>query len=258
MATFRSHIDELLNLGSVPTGGEAESMVKSAIQNADRRILGASKQLQRHREFSLTTVAGTVQYGLPYGVKAVMNIDDAANRRRITAMSSEQFDRRFAGRTEQNDPTQYYDLGTYGVQKQPAETGAITVESSVSTDDGNRYVTVQFYDANGVLTREKLTLDGTTAVPATASAAPSLGGVYRIVKSIDSGYAITGNVIVKDSSGNVISRIPPMVTSPTYRWIEFDWIPSTARTYTIRALQDVPPLVNDDDWPQFDENYHSL
>lgn len=258
MGTFRDHITELLNLGSVGSGGEAESMVKSALQNADRRILGASNQLQRQREFSLTTVASTAQYGLPYGVKAILNIDDAANRRPITAMSAEEFNRRFAGRVEESDPTQYYDLGAYGAQKKPASTGAITVESSVATDDGSRYVTVQFYDANGVLTREKLTLDGTTAVSTTASADPSQGGVYRIVKNTDAGYSITGNIIVKDSDGNVIARIPPMVTSPTYRWIEFDWIPSTARTYTILALQDVPPLVNDDDWPAFDENYHSL
>lgn len=258
MGTFRSHITNLLNLGSVPSGGEAESMVKAALQNAYTRILGASNQLQRRRNFSLTTVANTSKYGMPYGVKAILNIDDAANRRQITAMTSEEYDKYLPGRVETNDPTQYFDLGTFGVEKQPAATGALTVESSVATDSSNRYVTLTFYDANGVQTREKLTLTGTVAVSTTASAAPSMGGVERIVKTTDSGYSITGNIIVKDSSGNVIARIPPIVTSPTYRWIEFNWIPSTARTYTVRALQDVPPLVNDDDWPQFDENYHSI
>jgi len=258
MGTFREHITELLNLGSVSSGGEAESMVKSAIQNADRRILGASNQLQRNREFSLTTVVSTAQYGMPYGVKSIMNIDDAANRRTIKAISAEDFNRRYAGRTESSDPTEYCNIGSYGVQKQPASSGVLTVESSVSTDDGNRYVTLFFFDSNGTETREKLTLDGTTAVSATASCSPSQGGVRRVVKSTDSGYAITGNIIVKDSSGNVIARIPPNVTSPTYRWIEFNWIPSTVRTYTVYALEDIPPLVNDDDWPAFDENYHSL
>lgn len=258
MGTFRSHITELLNLGSVNSGGEAESMVKAAIQNADRRMLGASRQLQRQREFTLTTVAATSQYGLPYGVKAVVNIDDAANRRRIRAMTAEAYDRSYPGRVESSDPTEYYDLGNYGVQKQPAATVALTVESSVAADSANRFVTLNFFDANGVKTREILTLTGTTPVSTTALADPAQGGIERVVKSVDDGYSITGNITVKDSSGNVLARIPPMVTSPTYRWIEFNWIPSVARTYTVRALQEVPPLTNDDDWPQFDENYHQL
>ena len=258
MGSFRHHIDELINLGAAPSGGDTEPMIKVALNNAYRQILGQSNQEQRHREFSLTTVANIAKYGLPLYVKAVRNIEDTANRRQIYKMTSEKFDNLFAGRTETNDPRFYYPFGNRGVEKQPSAVGTVTVESDVATDDGSRFVTLVGFDANGILRREKLTLNGTTLVASTVSFDPDRGGIDRTVKSTSGSAEITGNVTIKDAAANVLSRIPTWVESPTYLWIEFDWIPSITRTYVIRARALKPDLVNDEDWPEFDENFHNL
>jgi len=256
VGTYGAHVTELLNLGSVPAGSDAETMIKAALNNAYRQVLGASGQEMRHREFSLTTVADQAQYGLDMEIKAILNIEDAANRRQIPAMTKGEFDARFAGRTETNDPTQYYQVGIFGAEKAPAAAGALTVESSLAADATNMYVTLVYRDSNDTLTREKLTLNGTTPVSTSGSATTK--APESIVKTADSGFSITGNIIVKDGSANVISRIPQWVDSPAYIWVEFDWIPSTARTYTIRSRAVKPALVYDEDWPEFDENFHTL
>lgn len=349
MGTYRYHIDEILRLGSQVVGGDAESIVKASINNAYRRILTRINQEQRHREFSLTTIANSspdtatfsgsglddltaggtytdsdrtvftvtvdgtgatdtfkwdqdggtettgvsmtgaaqtladgvtvtfaattghtendvwtvivsmkAKYGLPLYVKSDLNIEDPDDRVNLTEITAKRFDDLFPGRTESVDPRGYYPFGNIGVQRQPESTGTISVVSDVAADETYRYVTVQYYDANGILTREKLTLDGTTAVTTTGSADPDQGGVERVIKTASTGFTIAGNITIADSSSNVLARIPPWVDSPTYLWIEFDYIPSTEKTYTVRAMALKPDLVNDDDWPDFDEDYHRL
>lgn len=44
MATFAEHLTNVLNYASQPAGGDAEVMVKSAINNTYRRILSSMGQ----------------------------------------------------------------------------------------------------------------------------------------------------------------------------------------------------------------------
>ena len=43
-----------------------------------------------------------------------------------------------------------------------------------------------------------------------------------------------------------------------YTWIEFDQIPSAALSLQVRAMSTKPLLVNDNDWPEYDEQYHDI
>ena len=49
-----------------------------------------------------------------------------------------------------------------------------------------------------------------------------------------------------------------MYTSPNYITIELNPIPGSVITYNIRAEMRVPPLINDFDWPKFDEQFHDI
>ena len=79
MATFGVIKKNLLNIGAQDTGGEAEDMVGVAINHTYRRILALSNMDQMKREFTLSTVSGTAQYGLPLYVQTDLNFDDDAN-----------------------------------------------------------------------------------------------------------------------------------------------------------------------------------
>lgn len=254
MPTFKEIKTRLLNIGAQDAGSDAEDMVAAAINNTYRRILSLKSADLRKREFSFSVASGTSQYGLPLYVRTDLNFDDASNTRSLIEMSSAEYDKFIPGSTDTGAPTHYYKIGKFGVQTQPENAGAITVVSDLTSDDGNRYVTVQGYDASGTLIREKVTLDGTTEVTTSAS----FTTVERVIKSVDSGYSITGNITVTDADDNVLSIIPSWVQSPSYLWVEFWPEPDATYTYTLRAVAYKPDLVNDDDWPEIDEDFHDL
>jgi hypothetical protein len=68
----------------------------------------------------------------------------------------------------------------------------------------------------------------------------------------------TGTLTLKDAAGNTLAVLPPTYDAGEYRWIKFYPICTQALTYNVRAIMQVPDLVNDDDWPQFDSDYHDL
>ena len=253
MATFGDIKKHLLNIGAQDTGGEAEDMVGVAINHTYRRILALSNMDQMKREFSLSTVSGTGQYGLPLYVQTDLNFDDDTNDRSLEEMSSREFDKRLPGTDETGIPSHYYKVGKKGIQKQPSAAGVIGVVSSSTADTASTYVTILGY-VSGVLTREKVTLTGTTI----ANTTNSFTTIERVVKTADDGTSFQGNITITDASANTLAVIPTWVGSPTYIWVEFWPEPDAVYTYTLRAMGYKPDLVNDVDWPDYDENFHDL
>ena len=100
-------------------------------------------------------------------------------------------------------------------------------------------------------------MNGTTSVN-TSNSYDSELGVERVTKVPATGSTFAGNVTVKDDDANTIAVIPVWWDSPDYQWIEFDPIPAAAITYTIRCEMRKPPLVNDTDWPEFNQDFHDL
>ena len=254
MPAFREHINDLLELTSQDAGGEAENMVRRALNNAYRKVLGAVGQEQSKREFSFSVTASVAQWGLPLYIRNVLNVDDGVNDFSLIEFTAEEYDKLLPGDTSEGTPTHYYPVGNFGVQLQPSANGTITFVSDSTSDSSTTYITVTGYDSNGVLIREKNATNGTTDVTTTAS----FTTIERLVKSADSGISWVGNVAVSDASANVLARIPTWIDSPTYQWIRFWHIPSAAFTYTIRANAYKPDLVNNEDWPDFDDHYHDL
>lgn len=245
---IREHV---LALGSQDDTGDPKVLVQNAINFRYRQILAAVKQDHVLRELSLTTVAATSKYGLPLYVKDILNIEDTTNKKSLHEMSRRGFDKGYPGVTDTGTPDEYYSFGRFGVQKQPASAGAIGIVSDDSSDVGKLRVTGK---VSNNLETELITLNGTTE----ASGSKSFATVERIAKEDDDTRQLDGNITVEDSSNNTIATIPTWVKSPTYIWIELRAIPDAALTYTIRAWGFKPDLVNDEDWPEFDEDFHDL
>tara|TARA_R100000315_G_scaffold62430_1_gene43958 strand:+ start:3305 stop:4306 length:1002 start_codon:yes stop_codon:yes gene_type:complete len=258
--TFREIVDDVLDKGSQGSGGDAEAMVKSSVNNTYREVLSVTGTEHKKREFSLVTVASTSKYGLPLYVKSILNIEDSSNTKSVEEITSTDYDNLYPGNTDTGDPDWYYSLGKFGTQKLQAVAGGIKLSSSSSSDGSvtgeARYVTVVGTDySTGGLIREKSTMNGTSTVTTTQA----FSSVERIVKSYDDGVSsFSGSVTVKDSSDNTIALIPTWVDSPSYLWIEFYPIPDSVITYTVRAMAFKPDLVFDEDWPEIDEDFHNL
>jgi len=259
MPELGEHKQRLLDAGGQDPGGQAERLVLAGLNRAYRRVLHSKGQEQSKREFSFVTKTGTGQYGMPLYVRSDLNFDDGANDRSLTKMTSDDYDKRYPGTTDTGSPTYYYPLGNFGVETQPAAAGKISVVSDDAGDINNRFVTIVGFDNGTIknLIREKLTLNGTTKVESTKTFGTSLESV---TKTTDSGVTIDGNITVTDaaSTPNTLSIIPIWVKSPRYSWVEFFPEPDAALTYTLRAMAYKPDLVHDEDWPDFDEDFHDL
>lgn len=260
MATYTEHQQEVARRGSVDLGGEAKSVIQTGINNAYKRVLAETFQDLRQRSFTVATVASQATLGLPLDVRTILDIQDTTDRSNLEEMTVEEHDKLDPGRVETGRPLRYFSIGRFGLQVPIAATSTISVESSSASDSTNLFVRMTFYDANGMRTSENLTLNGTTPAVSTGSADPSQSrGIERFTKYNASGATFAGNVICKDvTAGVVVARIPVAYDSPTYTWIEFDQIPSTAINLQIRAMVTKPDLINDNDWPEFDDQYHDI
>jgi hypothetical protein len=254
--TYKQHQDNLLFYAGAENSGDPSTQVKAAINRYYFRVLQATNSdMQKRNDFTLVTRASASTYGLPLYVRGVMNIEDPENDRALTEITAGDYDRRYPDTAESGDPDLYYQMGDYGVQRQPAATGTITVVAAAAGDDGNRFVTVTGFDSsNDLFPPETLTLNGLTAVTSTNS----YSRIQRLVKSANSGFSIDSNITVKDSSSNTMAVIPVWETSPTYKWVEFHFIPDGVITYNLRTVERKMPLVNDTDWPEIPEEYQDL
>jgi|TARA_Y100000310_G_scaffold65939_1_gene61374 hypothetical protein len=258
MSTFREIITDVLAYSGQSRGGVFEALVKNQVNFAYRRVLDSGKVPHEHREFSLTSVADISKYGLPLYVRKVLNIEDPTTPRFVYMDTARGFDKRNPGATESTTPSSAYPYGARGVQKYPNSDGVLKYYSDSTADAGSSFkLRFTGFNTSGVLVTEEKALSGTASVD-TATSWDSTLGIERITKVPAAGSTFTGNVTVTDDDDNVISVIPVWWDSPDYQWIEFDPIPAAAITYTIRCEMRKPPLVNDTDWPEFDQDFHDL
>ena len=246
---------QLRNLGGIPLGGEYQTLVEVSLNAVYRRLLSLVKAEHEDREFSLTTRADVGTYGMPLYVKQVERIEDGTNDKNIYTITKRKYQDRYPGDTTTGTPDLAQPFGTFGVQRQPAANGVITLVSDNAGDAGSNYIVVLTgFDSSGNLIREEVTMNGTTSVDSTSS----FTTLQRPVKVPATGYAFSGAVTLSDASANTLGVIPTWWESPDYFWVEFYPIPSAALTYTITAQMRQPPLVEDEDWPEIDQDFHDL
>lgn len=256
MPAFRKHYQDLAFYLGDDAAGDTLTASKAAINRAYFRILSEIKQDTMRRSFTFASRVGVAEYGMPLYVREVFNIDDPdRNPGALVEISPMEFDRRFNQRTAEGESDEYFQQFDRGVQRQPAAAGVITVVSDTISDASNHFLRVTGFSSAGDLISEQVSVNGTTEVDTTKTFGTEL---ERLVKSTNTGFSYTGIITVKDSSGNTLASIPPWFDSPTYKWIRLNPIPDSVKTYTVRCLMRKPALVNDDDWPDFDEQFHDL
>lgn len=251
--TFKGIRDELLNIAGQDGGGKFETMVDKAINRTYRRLLVEVNQDETRRKFALATVSGTSEYGLPLNVLRIQNMFDSTSSRRLKEISAQEFDERYARTLSSGTPSEYYVLGTFGVQAQPTSAGVVAISSDSAADATDFFVRIQGLDANGVWITEQVTANGTSGVTTTAS----FTTIESVAKSANSGFEWTGQLTVSQGA-TVLTRIPKAVTSPNHLWIGFNRTPGSVINYDVRSMARKPDLLNDDDWPQIQEDFHQL
>jgi hypothetical protein len=239
--------------------GAFSNILKRSINDVYKRILDSGQVAHEHREFSFTPATSKSQHGLPLYVRKVINIEDPTTPSFIWRTTAREYDRKHPGTTETGTPREAYSLGMRGVEKFPNSDGVISFVSDDASDSGQDYkIRITGFNTSGVLITETVQLSGTSAVTTTNSYDSTLG-IERVTKVPGTSLVFSGNVTVKDDDANTISVIPTFWDSPDYEWIEFHpGVGDTAITYTIRADMRKPPLVNDEDWPEFDQEFHDL
>ena len=255
---YKQIVEEILAFAGQGTGGQAETLVKRMINTVYFRVLEEVDTPYEERVFTASSVQNQATLGMPLSVRKIKNIEDPTTPRMLSETSARSFDRREAGSTDTGTPYEFFVAETRGTQKYPSTNGTITVNSSSTADSGANFkIRVEGFNNNGDLVTELITMNGTSLVASTNSYSSALG-VERVVKATFSEQTFTGDVTVKDNAGNQIAYIPVMYDSPNYITIELNPIPGAAITYNVRAEMRVPALVNDYDWPKFDEQFHDI
>ena len=253
--TLEALLAFLHQMAGLPRGGELENMLKVAINSNYMRLLNLVKGGHETREFTLTTVASTGTYGMPLVVRKITYIEDTTARKTLFDISEKQFVETYPGTTDSGTPELARPYGTFGVEKQPSAAGTIGIVSDDADDDGANYIVVVVgLDASNVPIREEVEADGLTK----ASTTKSFTKVERVVKAPASGTTFDGQITVTDGASNTIAVIPTWWDSPDYEWVEFNPVPSAAETYIVGAEMRKPPLVEAEDWPEIDSNFHDL
>jgi hypothetical protein len=235
---------------------DAQDMVKRSINRYYSHIRSVTDNDEEVRDFSITT-GTTERMGLPLEVKEVLDIEDAVNRRSLREISRVEINRRYPGSTTSGTPRRYYHYGRYGVQVQPATAEAIRFVSSSSADATNYFARIRGRaTAGGPLLNEQITLNGTSTVDTSNTYLE----VEEIVFSKASGVAVRAGTmtVTGATSGTTFATVPSGIDIPRHIWIGFYPIPGAATTLTVQAAARKPPLINNDDIPAFDEDYHYL
>lgn len=229
------------------TYGFSSEVTIVAVSNDAYTLLGFS--------VGSTNGTGSIVSGLPLYAKADVNFDDPTNTRPLINITQTDFHKSYPGNTDRGSPEYYYHAGKFGVQAQPSSAATTISFVSSSASDNSTYKLTVVGLLNGNLVREKNDMNGVTSVTTTQT----YDSIERIVKTRNDGVAAwTGNVTVTDSGSNTLSVIPSWVASPTYQWVGFFPIPDADITYTLSAMAYKPDLVHDEDWPEFDDDFHDL
>jgi len=256
--TYREILDQLILLMGQDAGGDFEDMAGREVNTIYAQLLEEAETDLERRTFTVSIGSGTTEVGMPMSVERVLNIEDTTNSRTLDLISRAEYDETWATQAATGQPLRAYPAKRLGVKAQPGTAGALTIESSSSSDSGGNFLVAVRGLSSAVPTYETVQLAGTTP-QSTASSYDTENGVERISLVPASGSTFSGTITVKDVDGDTICEIAPYgERSTTYDWWGFDPQPDAAYSYTVRAVVRRSPLINDGDWPELEEKFHGL
>lgn len=256
--TYREILDQLILLFGQDSGGEFEDLAGREVNSIYGQLLEEAETDLERRTFTVSVGSGVTEVGFPMAIERVVNIEDSTNSRTLDLISRAEYDDAWATQAATGQPLRAYPAKRLGVKAQPTTAGALTLESSSSSDSGGNFLVGVRGLSSASPVYESIQMAGTTP-QSTTNSYDTENGVERISLTPAAGSTFSGTITVKDVDGNTICEIAPYgERSTTYDWWGFDPQPSAAYSYTVRAIVRRPPLVNDGDWPEIEDKFHGL
>ncbi len=148
----------------------------------------------------------------------------------------------------QTGATPYFRFAGYTpVQTQPATTGTLTIESTSAADNTAAKAITLLVETSMGVTSESVTPTGTTPVATSASVERVLG--------VTKGATWTGNLTIKDASGNTLLQLFPTELGRNHPQLELLASPTSADVIEYRFVRSPRLLVNDNDIPDIPAPY---
>ena len=249
-----------MNLGEILTNVKSECGFATNIDTLVRRWANRGQQkfvssATHHfswmilNKLTLTMESNVGEYVLSplVDTSKFINIYSSERRWTVRVVSRREFQERFPDASLiTGDPVIAYLSGYSAVSRQPTSASQVTV---VSTASDTAVITIEGLNADGILIREEITLDGTNPVISANSFTKILSRSFNafiagIVTMTSNGGAVTNATIsARDRQG-----LLPKVT--------FYPMPSSGATLFYDAVMRLPALVTDNDMSLMPEQYH--
>ncbi len=243
--------------GELTPATNINTLIKRWAEKGQRKFLVEAMNEHRH-EFSwlsqanltLTLEADREEYALsPFLDMAKLKyFTERTTKRRIYVKTLEEMRDAIPDPTQSSGTPKFAYLAGYApVERQPSSASVIEFVSTLS--DTTVFKIEGLNSAGTAIIGEEVTLTG--AVPVSSQ------NSYSKITNLGANGFHTGTVSVTSNSGGVTNAvISPRVKQPRYPIIGFYPIPDDTGTLYYDGNFDLPPLVNDNDFPLIPERYH--
>lgn len=257
--TYKNIRDQVLRLiDEAGDTGTTVEIVKDLVNQAHQaRCLSRPWQfMEWDKPVTLTTTSGVYTYPLHQEFGRPKFFKDESSGNLLEEVSNREIDDMNLAipvnevTTGEYDKLHFYYSGTSPVAAQPSAADTLTVVSTSASDTGSTYqVVVKGELANGSLTAEVLTLNGTTPVTTSLS--------FQKVNGVSKSQEFNGTMTLATTGGTTLLSLLPWEMGRQYQNITFLEDPGV-RTITYRFFRQPLLLRNDYDIPDIRAPYSQV
>lgn len=225
------------------TSTSIQSGIKNYINKRYFQILRAINWENINPSYTFNTIAGTQSYVLPDDFGKPFIVRDANNQNELAELDYQSLiSNNISVISSSGIPTQYSIIEDR-IQNQPTASSILTLVST-STSDTTQSILIRGISSS-VEVYESVSINGTSSVTTTNS--------YTRLISISKSAVSVGNITATANAGAVtVVAIPPVVTTPFFKKITFNYIPSDSITIALPYYIKPSVLVDDNDYPIID------
>lgn len=251
LGEIRTHLGSIIR----DTTTETQTLITDCLNLALEEIHYYADWSSLKRKTTFSTVVDQEDYRLDEEVDRIMVVRRRSPPVRLLNLPDEKFYRYVPDPEDRGSgvPRYYRQWEETGFTTSLAADDTIQVLSSSTSDGSSFNVRLVGRNADGVVIRETINLDGTAAVA--SSTTWGSGSLMRVSKSADT----TGVITVRRTTGaTVLIRIAPTEANPRSKLLSFFPIPSTVHTVYVEYLERLHLLIHATDVPQFDTQWNWL
>lgn len=252
-ATILADTYDRLHFPASPAAA-VSARIKRLCNEAHRELLALPGMMKLREDLlSLSVAASVPRTALPQAIGRIRHITDRAHMWTLEEIPLNELRARNPGRINQGSPMAFAVAGYQPVALQPSDASELFIKSTSPSDTNTAYL--EGIRSNGSLVSLSITMTGVTA----KSFGVTEAGIVEVTKLYLSAAAVGDVTLLEDSSsGTELAKIAIGRTFARYLTVEWDPIPSSAVTFYVDAIRNVPDLVADGDEPLLPEDFHYL